>query len=216
MIVHTDSFFGILLVLLVMLGVGFGLLATVVLLLGLKFRVASKVFVATATTCLMFFALQAAIRALMPQTIVKRGDTLCEDIWCIGITDVTTAARAQDVLYTLNVHIFSDAGRGGNIHSKEVLFLVDEHGRRFPLIPDPAAVPYTREIAPQEGFDTTLTFAVAADARNLYLTTESIQPRTLMVRLFTGDWLADYVSSMRKPTMLSVRMQAVPDPSSLR
>jgi hypothetical protein len=204
MIVHADGFFGILLVLLAMLGAAFGLLATVVLLLGLKFRVASKVFAATATICLTFFVFQATIHALMPQTIVKRGDTVCEDIWCIGITDVKTSARAQDVLYTLSVHIFSDAGRGGNIHSKEVFFLVDEHGRSFPLIPDPAAVPYTREIAPQEGFDTTMTFAVAADARNLYLTSESTQPQSFVVRLFTGEWLGDHVGSLRKPTMLRV------------
>lgn len=202
MIVHSDSFFGILLVLLVMLGAGLGVLATVVLLLGLKFRVASKVFVATATACLVFLALQAAIHAFIPQTIVKRGDTFCEDIWCIGITDVKTTARAQGVLYTLSVHIFSAAERGGNIHSEGVFFLVDERGRRFPLTPDTAAVPYTREIAPQEGFNTTMTFAVAADATNLYLTSESTQPPSFVVRLFTGEWLGDHVSSMRKPTML--------------
>jgi hypothetical protein len=204
MIVHSDSFFAIMLILLVMLSAAFGLLATVVLLLAVKFRTASKVFAATATACLMFFTLQAAIHALMPQTIVKRGDSFCEDIWCIGITDVKTTARPQDVLYTLSVHIFSDAGRGGNIHSKEVFFLVDEHGRRFPLTPDPAAVPYTREIAPQEGFDTTMTFAVAAGVGNLYLTGESTQPQSFVVRLFTGEWLGDHVSSMRKPTMLRV------------
>lgn len=206
MIVHSDSFFGIVPILLVMLGAGFGVLATVVLLLGLKFRVASKVFAATATVCLMFFALQATIHALVPQTIVKRGDSFCEDIWCIGITDVKMTARAQDVLYTLSVHIFSDAGRGGTIHSKEVFFLVDEHGRRFPLIPDSAAVPYAREIAPQEGFDTTMAFAVPADARNLYLTGESTRPQPLIVRLFTGEWLGDHVGSMHKPTMLRVTM----------
>src|SRR5262245_45931740 len=139
-----------------------------------------------------------------PHTIVKLGYSFFANIWCIGATDVKTTTRERDVIYKVNVHIFSDANRGGKIHGKAILFLVDERGRRFPLIPDPSVIPFNRELNPQEGIDTTLTFAVAADVKQLYLTSEPTEPQTFLVRLFTGDWFADSLTFMRKPTLLRV------------
>ena len=92
----------------------------------------------------------------------------------------------------------------GKFTGKMNLFLVDDHGRRFPLLRDPSAIPYTRELAPQDGIDTTLTFRVTDDSKHLYLISEPTEPHTLVVRLFTGDWLAQHFASMRKPALLRV------------
>jgi hypothetical protein len=204
MIVHSDSFFGVMFIFLVWLATCFALLASVVLLLALKFRLAAKVFILSAASLLLFWVVQGAAIALTPQTIVDRGDSFCEDIWCIGVTDVATTAQAENIVYKVGVHIFSDAGRGGKIHGKTTLFLLDDRGRRFPLLPDPSVTPFTRELAPQEGMDTTLTFQTPADAKRLYLTGEPTERRSLMVRLFTGDWLREHLAFMRKPTLLRV------------
>src|SRR2546422_6158829 len=102
MIVHSDSFIGVLFILLMFLGTGFALLASMVLLLALKFRLAAKVFLSAGAALLIFLVLQGTIKALTPQTIVKRGDSFCADIWCIGVRDVKAAARAQDVVYKVD------------------------------------------------------------------------------------------------------------------
>jgi hypothetical protein len=204
MIVHSDSFLGVMFVLLMMLGAAFGLLASTVLLLALRFRAASRVFLVTAAALLAYVVLQSTFLTLAPQTIVRRGDSYCADIWCIGVTDVRSAARDQDVLYKVDVRIFSDAGSGGKIHGKTILYLVNDQGRRFPLIPDPSVIPFNRELAPQEGIDTTLTFAAPAGARPLYLTGVPTEQHSLLVRVFTGELLAGRFSFMRKPALLRV------------
>jgi hypothetical protein len=205
MIVHSDSFLGVMVVLLMMVGAVVGLSASIVLLLTLKFRTALRVFVRTAAAVLIYITLQGTFLALAPkQTIVQRGDSYCSDIWCIGVTGIKTAPRGQDVIYKVDVHIFSDAGSSGKIHAKTILYLVDERGRRFPMIPDLSVVPFDSELAPQEGIDTTLTFAVPADAQQLYMTGDPTQRHSLLVRVFNGELLAGEFSFMRKVTLLRV------------
>lgn len=204
MIVHSDSFIGVVSVLLVMLGTVCALSASVLLLAAARFGLAARVFAATAGVLVVFWALQAVTISLTPQTVVNRGDSFCYDIWCIGVRGVTPSAENGNVVYKVDVHIFSDAGSGGKIHGKMNLFLVDEYGGRFPLVPDPSVIPITRELAPQEGIDTTLTFRAANYARRLYLISEPKERHPLFVRMFTGDWLSQYVSAMRKPALLRV------------
>src|SRR5581483_11917073 len=160
MIVHSDSFPGVMFVLLVFLGTASSLIATLILILTFRFRIASRVFLTTIAMLLVFTTFQGAMLAFTPQTVVQRGDSYCYDIWCIGITDVKSTLNGNEVTYKVAVHVFSDAGSGGTIHAKKRLFLVDPQGRRFGLIPDPSAIPFTRELAPHESIDTTLTFAV--------------------------------------------------------
>jgi hypothetical protein len=204
MIVHSDSFIGVMFLLLVMLGTGAAILTSVVLLLTLKFRLAFRVLAFAALGLSAFFILQITTLTLTPQTVVKRGDSFCADIWCMGVTNVTATPRQQDIIYKVDVHIFSDAGSGGKIHGKARLFLVDERGRRFALIPDPSVIPFNRELDPQEGIDTTLTFATQSDARQLYLTSEPTERHPFVVRVFTGDLLAEHLPFIHKPVLLRV------------
>jgi len=204
MIVHSDSFIGIMFLFLVMFGTCAGVLASAVLLLALKFRLAFKVLAWTALALSAFLVLQITTMTLTPQTVVKRGDSFCADIWCMGVTNVTATPTQQDTIYKVDVHIFSDAGRGGKIHGKAKLFLVDERGRRFALIPDPSVIPFNRELDPQEGIDTTLTFAAPSDARQLYLASEPTERHPFVVRVFIGDLLAERLPFIHKPVLLRV------------
>jgi len=49
------------------------------------------------------------------------------------------------------------------------LLSVDEHGRRFPLIPDPSVIPFNRELDLQEGKDTKQTFAAPSDTPGSFI-----------------------------------------------
>lgn len=203
MIVHSDSVLGVFSILLIMLGTVFALSATVVLLFAAKFRLAAKVLIVTAGVLVVFSVVQALTITLTPQTVVNRGESFCYDIWCIGVTGVTPSAYSGNVVYKVNVHIFSDAGSGGKIHGKMNLFLVDEHDRRFAPLPDSSVIPFAQELAPQEGIDTTLTFRVMSDATHLYLISEPTASHPLVVRFFTGEWLAQHLR-LRKPALLRV------------
>src|SRR6516162_267908 len=108
MIVHSDSFIGIMFLFLVMFGTCAGVLASAVLLLALKFRLAFKVLACTALALSAFLVLQITTMTLTPQTVVKRGDSFCADIWCMGVTNVTATPTQQDTIYKVDVHIFSD------------------------------------------------------------------------------------------------------------
>jgi hypothetical protein len=182
MIVHSDSFLGVMFLFLVMLGASAGPLTSIVLLIALKYRAASKIFLSTAGGLALFFVLQGSMLALTPRAVITRGDSFCADIWCIGVKDVKTSSLGEDMR----------------------LLLVDEQGRRFPLVPDPSVPPFNKELAPREGFDTTLTFNIPSGSGHLYLTSEPTKARAFVVRLFTGDWLGEHFASLRKPFLLQV------------
>jgi hypothetical protein len=56
------------------------------------------------------------------------------------VTNVTAEPHTQEVVYKVHVRIFSDAGRGKQ-RARGPLVLIDERGRRFPMVPDALAIP---------------------------------------------------------------------------
>jgi len=190
MIIHSDSFPGVMLNFLVCLGTAGGLLASTVLLLALKTRQAAKVFVVTLavhSTCLILIA---AGLVLASRTIVKVGDSYCYDSWCAGVTNVTAAPHAQDVVYKVDVRIFSDAGRGKQ-RARGPMVLIDDRGRRFPMVADALSIPLDSELDPGQAIDTTLTFDVPADAHQLFLMYEEVRSLPFVLRALTGLWVAE-------------------------
>jgi hypothetical protein len=137
MIIHEDvTFPGFVIIFVVFLGTIGGLLASAVLLLANRLRLAGRVFLTTAVIHSIYVALLGVGYILSQQIIVKIGDSYCFDSWCLGVTHVVASPRAQDVLWKVDVHVFSDAGRGKQ-KATSIPILIDERGRRFPLIHDP-------------------------------------------------------------------------------
>jgi len=109
------------------------------------------------------------VSILTPQTIVNIGDSYCMDIWCIGIEKVNAMPRGEDIVYKVDVRIFSDANSVQISAKGAAVYVLDDRGRRFELLDDPSVIPFDTPLAPKQSIHTTLSFAVPADARKLFL-----------------------------------------------
>jgi hypothetical protein len=224
MIVHSDSELGFLLALILTFVAAVSLLISVMLAGGRQFRPAAKVAGVTLAAMVGWVLVVTMISFVTPQTIVKVGDSYCEDVRCIGIDRVQAESAGSETIYKLGVHLFSDANTVKVSFGNVFLVLVDERGRRFPMITSSdttQAPPYDTYLDPGQSIKTTLVFAVASNAKQLFLTET---PRTaaegakrssiggkqppvwapvLGVWLYLA-WLGNDASPFHKPTMLRV------------
>ena len=196
MIVHSDAV-GSMVFFLVMVISALALVVALMALAEREFRLASKIFGWWSVCFVAYTALTIAVSLVLPQKVVNPGQSYCVDSWCISVQRVTKTAVGQDVAYKADVRIFSDVGRG-NISAKGAsLYLVDERGRRFPLVPDPSVIPFDTELNPHQPVDTTLTFRVAADAQHLFL---RVTENLWITKFFIGDDSA----LLHRPTLIRV------------
>jgi hypothetical protein len=171
MIVRSDSELGALLTLLVLFGTIVSLLVSIVLLASGRFRTAAKVFLGTTGVVSAYLVVVLLVALVSPQKIIKIGDSYCMDIWCIAVEKVTSTPRERDTLYKVDVRIFSDANTVKTSAKGAAVYLVDDQGRRFKMVHDPAVIPFDVPLDPKQSIHTTLTFAVASDAQHLFLPT---------------------------------------------
>jgi hypothetical protein len=170
MTVHSDSDLGILLALLALFVAGMFFVVACILLLERNFRAAIKVSLMAVAGLIALPLFVGIVAVLMPQTIVKLGDSYCMDINCIRIDKVEKETRETDAVYTLDVRLFSEANTVKTSLGAVSLFLQDERGRRFLLLDDPSVIPYDTYLDPGQTINTRLTFKVPADAKELFLT----------------------------------------------
>jgi len=197
MIVHSDAVGSMVFFLVMVVSV---LMFVVVLmaLAGREFRFAGKILGWWSAGFVAYTVLTIAVSLVLPQKIVNPGQSYCVDSWCIGIQNVTKTELGQNVAYKADVRIFSDLNRGTTSAKGASLYLVDERGRSFPLVPDPAVIPFDTELSPKQSVDTSLTFLVAADAQHLALRGDG--PGVWIAKFFIGDdsaWL-------HRPTLIRV------------
>lgn len=187
MVIHSDSNLGALLTLIAILGGGIVALTSIVLFTCGRFRPALRMLVA----CVAWFSIYAAavmvVSLRAPRTIVDIGNAYCRDVWCIGIVKVGATPHGQEIVYKVEVHIFSDASTEKISASGASLWLIDERGRRFPLVKDRAAVPSDVTLDPGQSVNTSLTFVAKADARQLFLTGDTARKPPFWVRLYFGS-----------------------------
>jgi hypothetical protein len=88
------------------------------------------------------------------------GDSYCYDSWCIGIEKVSATA----LLYNVDLHLFSDANGVSTSAKGTPVYVLDEHGHRWPL------KPFDVTLDPHQSIHTSLTFLAPANAKQLFLT----------------------------------------------
>ena len=198
MVIHSDSFVGVTLPFVVALAVVVLVLTSVGMLAFGKFRRGAKALRASAGLVAVYVVVLMAVSLLTPQKIGSAGQAYCMDIWCIGIEKVSPIPARNQIAYKVDVRIFSDADTVKTSGKGFSVFLVDERGRRFPMVKDPSVIPFDLSLDPGQSVNTSLTFVTAADARELFLTIDS--PLPWVARLcFACDG-----SLLHKPTLLRV------------
>jgi hypothetical protein len=174
-VIRMDSNAGAMIGFLVILAAIAGGLATAILHQDGKIRAAARAGWATAGGLVVYLAAVAVVALVTPRTIVSVGDGYCYDLWCIGVQKVNATPQGENILYTAEVRIFSDANRV-TAHENDFLYALDDQGRRFPLRPDSSSVPVEDiTVRPGESAKTTLTFLAPKNAGKLYLAGERLE-----------------------------------------
>ncbi len=186
MVIHSDSNLGAAVALVVVLGAVIMVLASAAQLASGQSRRAVKTLLASAALVATYTLAVIAVSLGTPQKIINAGDSYCVDIWCIGIDGVSPKPFGHEIVYKVDVRIFSDANRVKTGAKGASLYLMDERGRRFPLVQDLSAIPFDVALDPGQSVKTSLTFVAAADARQLFLTGNALGEPPFWVRLYFG------------------------------
>jgi hypothetical protein len=147
-----------------------GLVIVSLAIVGLAFRKAARAGRVCACIAMLYLAALVLVSLLTPRTIVSIGDGYCWDLWCIGVEQVNASPSGQNIRYTAEVRIFSDANRVPTHRENGFLYVLDDRGRRFDILQSSSAVPpMDIDLGPHEAVRTSLSFVAPANARKLYL-----------------------------------------------
>ena len=126
----------------------------------------------------------------------------------MGIDKVNAVPRGQEIIYKIDVHFFSDANTVKTGTDDALVYLVDDRGRRFPLVDNPSVIPINTRLDPGQSLNTSLTFVVPTDAAHLFLTGDAPLPDHIPLtwRFFKiyADLHFGYEKLKHKPTVLQV------------
>lgn len=207
MTIHSGSFV-LLFAYLVTLVTAIGLLTSAGMLVARKFRAAAKVAGTSISALALYVVAASLISWVSPQRVIKLGDSYCWDLWCMGIDTVNATPRGGEMVYKVDVHFFSDANTVKTGTDDALVYLVDDRGRRFPLVDDPSVIPINTRLDPGQSLKTSLTFVTPADADTLFLTGDAPLPEHIPLtwRFFKiyADLHFGYEKLSHKPTVLRV------------
>jgi hypothetical protein len=209
MTVYSDGI-GTLVFFLVVVASGAILLTELVFLALGRFRQARTIFQWWSACAVGYVAMTIAVSLLTPRAIVNPGQSYCNDNWCISIKSVTRTQLGHDIVVKADARVFDpDAPvfTEENTTAKQsikgaLLYLVDEHNRRFPLIADPAGTPFDIEVNPGQSVDSSLTFLAPADAGQLFLKID--WPGNRLVKVLVKFVIGNDRSLLHRPTLLRV------------
>jgi hypothetical protein len=202
MTVYSDGI-GTLVFFLVVLASGAILLTDLVFLALGRFRQARNIFRWWSACAAGYVAMTIAVSLLTPQAIVNRGQSYCNDNWCISIRSVTRTQLGHDIAVKADASVFTDDATATLGNKGASLYLVDEHNRRFPLIADPAVTAvFESELNPGQPLDTTLTFLAPADVQQLFLKID--WPGNRLVKVLVKFVMGNDRSLLHRPTLLRV------------
>jgi hypothetical protein len=159
-----------------------GAIAGLAALLGIhdgKFHAAARAGRVCAVIVVPYVAVLALVSLSTPRTIVNIGDNYCYDLWCVGVRQVNATRSGHDILYTAEVRIFVDSSHPQYLpaeQAKNFFYVVDDQGRRYPLLRAASFANANVIVHPGESMKSSLAFLGRADVRRLYLMGNNGQP----------------------------------------
>jgi hypothetical protein len=107
---------------------------------------------------------------LSKQVVLRDGDPLCSDDWCIAVKRVKRTPRNAVTRYDVTLRIFSRARRvAQRENGARDVYLVDAHWRRYDPILTGSEVPLNTLLQPGESVTTGRIFELPADAHDIGL-----------------------------------------------
>jgi hypothetical protein len=149
-----------------------GLFALMLWINDRKFHQAARAGRVCAAIAVPYLGALTLTSLLTPATIVNIGDRYCMDIWCIGVNQVNAAQQGKDILYTANVGISVFSSHSHHFpaeQAQDFFYVVDDQGRRYPLLRDVSFGDTNVTVNPGESVASSVAFRAPQDARKLYL-----------------------------------------------
>jgi hypothetical protein len=106
------------------------------------------------------------VSLLSPRRVLQVGDDQCWDDWCMTVTNVQRRPADSVTRYVVTIRISSRARRADQRALDAHVYLIDDRGRRYDPVPDPADIPFDILLHPQEAISMTRVFELAADVQD--------------------------------------------------
>ena len=117
----------------------------------------------------VYFAALITISLTTPRRVLQWGEARCFDDWCVTAERASRQPAGDGQTITVGLRVWSRARRVSQRVPDAGVFLTDAQGRHWDPLPDPAAASLGVMLAPLEAVETSRTFQVPADARELGL-----------------------------------------------
>ena len=147
------------------------LVVAAILALFRKRRQAVRLIGALGLFAVTYFVVSVGVAFFTPQRVLAADRPWCFDDWCLAVNGMTDHHDGQQVLYTVDLRIFSRAHRIAQRARGAWVYLVDAAGRRYAPTPSANEVPLDVLLRPLESRSTTRTFAVPVGVRPIGLIT---------------------------------------------
>jgi hypothetical protein len=174
----------------------FTLLTAAVFAVRKQFHRAGRILLRLLVCGVVYFAIVIAVSLFSPRRIMKFGDRQCFDDMCVSVEGFKKQPGQAGVKYDVDLRL-SNRGRG--VAQREnglVMYLTDDHGRRYDPAPDDSYKPFNTRLEPQESARLSRSFLVpeGAQAIGAVVTHEGGFP--------IGWLIIDYDTWFRKPPLV--------------
>ncbi|HLM99080.1 MAG TPA: hypothetical protein VK335_07350 [Bryobacteraceae bacterium] len=112
----------------------------------------------------IYMAIVIAVSVVLPRRVLRVGDPLCFDDWCVAVTGVKPAPESGRTVYCVELRLSSRARRVSQRERNLAVYLTDDQGRRFDPVAVNSDVPYSVLLRPQESVEVSRSFALPAEA----------------------------------------------------
>jgi hypothetical protein len=111
-----------------------------------------------------YMAVVVAWSLILPRRVVEVGDAQCFDDWCVSIAGFRRAPEIARVAYSVDLRLSSRARRVSQRENNLVVYLTDDHGRRYDPVADNSSAAFNVLLRPQESVVVSRSFMVPAEA----------------------------------------------------
>jgi hypothetical protein len=131
----------------------------------------------------VYLSIVVLVSLVSPRRVLNLGEDLCSDDWCIAVTNVRRQPAEDTQSYAVTLRVSSRARRRAQREQGVQVYLMDDRGRCYDAVPDPAAVPFDILLQPQEAVHITRAFRLPADAQDpvLVVTREGWFPSLFII-----------------------------------
>lgn len=112
----------------------------------------------------VYMAVVIAVSLMLPRQVIKVGEPLCFDDWCVSVAGFQRAPERNDVRYRVDLRLSSRARRVSQRERNLAVYLTDDHGRRYDPVADNASAPFSVLLAPRESVVVSRSFQVPTGA----------------------------------------------------